>query len=61
MVHISKLENRRVEKVEDILSVGDMTWVKFMGIDDKGRTNFSRKDAYAELAKREAEEKKDEE
>ncbi len=61
MVHISKLENRRVEKVEDVLSVGDMTWVKFMGIDDKGRTNFSRKDAYAELAKREAEEKKDEE
>ena len=53
MVHISKLENRRVEKVEDVLNVGDMTWVKFMGIDDKGRTNFSRKDAYAELAKRE--------
>ena len=54
MVHISKLEDRRVEKVEDVLNVGDMTWVKFMGIDDKGRTNFSRKDAYAELAKREA-------
>ncbi len=53
MVHISKLENRRVEMVEDVLNVGDMTWVKFMGIDDKGRTNFSRKDAYAELAKRE--------
>ena len=57
MVHISKLENRRVEKVEDVLNVGDMTWVKFMGIDDKGRTNFSRKDAYADLAKREEEKK----
>ncbi|MBR5543778.1 MAG: polyribonucleotide nucleotidyltransferase [Oscillospiraceae bacterium] len=55
MVHISKLENRRVDKVEDVLNVGDMTWVKFMGIDDKGRTNFSRKDAYNELAKREQE------
>ncbi len=52
MVHISKLENRRVEKVEDVLNVGDMTWVKFMGIDDKGRTNFSRKDAYNDLAKK---------
>ena len=30
MVHISKLENRRVEKVEDVLYLGDMTWVKFM-------------------------------
>ena len=59
MVHISKLENRRVEKVEDVLNVGDMTWVKFMGIDDKGRTNFSRKDAYNDLAKREAEAKKE--
>ncbi len=33
MVHISKSENRRVEKVEDVLNVGDMTWVKFMGFD----------------------------
>ena len=57
MVHISKLENRRVEKVEDVLNVGDMTWVKFMGIDDKGRTNFSRKDAYNDLAKKEEAEK----
>ena len=50
MVHISKLENRRVEKVEDVLNVGDMTWVKFMGFDEKGRANFSRKDALKELA-----------
>ncbi len=50
MVHISKLENFRVEKVEDVLKLGDMTWVKFMGFDEKGRANFSRKDALKELA-----------
>ncbi len=53
MVHISKLENRRVEKVEDVLNVGDMTWVKFMGFDEKGRANFSRRDALKELAESE--------
>ena len=52
MVHISKLENRRVEKVEDVLNLGDMTWVKFMGFDEKGRANFSRKDALKEMAGR---------
>ena len=50
MIHISKLENHRVEKVEDVLNVGDMTWVKFMGFDEKGRVNLSRKDALKELA-----------
>ncbi len=53
MVHISKLENRRVEKVEDVLNIGDMTWVKFMGFDEKGRANFSRKDALKEIAESE--------
>jgi len=48
MVHISKLENRRVEKVEDVLNEGDMTWVKVMEIDDRGRVNLSRKDAMKE-------------
>ncbi|MCL2082677.1 MAG: polyribonucleotide nucleotidyltransferase [Oscillospiraceae bacterium] len=48
MVHISKLENRRVEKVEDVLNVGDETWVKYLGTDDKGRINLSRKDAVPE-------------
>ena len=52
MVHISKLENRRVEKVEDVLNLGDMTWVKFMGFDEKGRANFSRKDALKEMAEK---------
>ena len=48
MVHISKLENRRVEKVEDVLKEGDMTWVKVTEIDDRGRVNLSRKDAIKE-------------
>jgi len=48
MVHISKLENRRVEKVEDVLNEGDMTWVKVTEIDDRGRINLSRKDAIKE-------------
>jgi polyribonucleotide nucleotidyltransferase len=48
MVHISKLENRRVEKVEDVLNEGDWTWVKVTEIDDRGRVNLSRKDAIRE-------------
>ena len=50
MIHISKLENRRVEKVEDVLNVGDWTWVKVTEIDEKGRVNLSRKDALKEMA-----------
>jgi len=45
MVHISKLENFRVAAVEDVLKVGDQTWVKYLGVDEKGRHNLSRKDA----------------
>ena len=48
MVHISKLENYRVEKVEDVVKEGDMTWVKVTEIDDRGRINLSRKDAIKE-------------
>jgi len=50
LVHISKLENRRVEKVEDVLNIGDMTWVKVTEIDEKGRVNLSRRDALKEMA-----------
>ena len=46
LVHISKLENRRVEKVEDVCAVGDEMRVKFLGTDEKGRLNLSRKDAF---------------
>ncbi|MBQ8567122.1 MAG: polyribonucleotide nucleotidyltransferase [Clostridia bacterium] len=45
MVHISKLAKERVAKVEDVCQVGDEMLVKFLGIDDKGRANLSRKDA----------------
>ncbi len=45
LVHISKLDFKRVEKVEDVVSVGDSVTVKFLGLDEKGRINLSRKDA----------------
>ena len=45
MVHISKIAPQRIEKVEDVLSVGDMVTVKYLGVDEKGRMNLSRKDA----------------
>ena len=48
MVHIKDLEFRRTERVEDVLNVGDMTWVKVTDIDERGRVNLSRKDAYRE-------------
>ena len=44
LVHISKLDKNRVEKVEDVVSIGDEIRVKVMEIDDKGRINLSRKD-----------------
>ena len=54
LVHISKLAEKRIEKVEDACKVGDMLWVKFMEIDEKGRWNLSRKDALKEIAEKEA-------
>lgn len=45
LVHISKLANERVEKVEDVLNVGDEVRVKVIEIDRMGRINLSRKDA----------------
>ncbi len=51
LVHISKLDTKRVEKVEDLLSEGDEIWVKFMEIDSKGRYNLSRKDALLDMEK----------
>ena len=50
MVHISKMDEKRVEKVEDVVKIGDMVWVKVTEIDDKGRVNLSMKDAKRELA-----------
>ena len=54
LVHISKLDKKRVEKVEDVVTVGDMIWVKFMEIDEKGRWNLSHKDAMKEIRAKEA-------
>ena len=46
MVHISKITNRRINKVEDAgITVGSSVKVKFMGLDKKGRMDFSIKDA----------------
>ena len=58
LVHISRLDKKRVEKVEDVVSVGDMIWVKFMEIDEKGRWNLSRKDALADIEAQQAKEQK---
>ena len=49
MCHIKDLEFKRTEKVEDVLKLGDTTKVKFLGIDEKGRWNVSRKEALKEL------------
>ena len=45
MVHISKLQQQRTEKVEDVVSVGDVVRVKYLGTDEKGRQNLSMRDA----------------
>ena len=45
MVHISKLQKERTEKVEDVVAIGDTVKVKFLGTDEKGRQNLSMKDA----------------
>ncbi|MGN8875967.1 polyribonucleotide nucleotidyltransferase [Pseudoflavonifractor sp. HCP28S3_F10] len=54
MVHISKLADRRVEKVEDVVNIGDMIWVKVTDIDEKGRVNLSYKDALKEIKAKKA-------
>ncbi|MBQ4071469.1 MAG: polyribonucleotide nucleotidyltransferase [Clostridia bacterium] len=45
MVHISKLQKERTEKVEDVVNLGDVVRVKYLGTDEKGRQNLSMKDA----------------
>ena len=44
------LDTRFVEKVEDVLNIGDETWCKVIEIDEKGRVNLSYKDALREIA-----------
>src|SRR5215469_1486049 len=45
LVHISELADFRVKNVEDVVKVGDLVWVKCIGIDEKGRVKLSRKAA----------------
>ena len=45
LVHISKLDTKRVEKVEDVVHIGDEIKVMVLGVDNKGRINLSRRDA----------------
>ena len=59
LVHISQLENHRVNRVEDVVSVGDQIIVKVTEIDDQGRLNFSRKDAINEMNARKKNKEKD--
>ena len=54
LVHISKLDDHRVERVEDVVAVGDPIFVMVTDIDQQGRINLSRKDALAAIAKKRA-------
>ena len=49
LVHISRLDVKRVDKVEDVVSVGDEVMVKVVEIDEQGRLNLSRRDALIEV------------
>lgn len=57
MVHISKLARERVEKVEDVVNIGDDILVKVIEIDDKGRINLTRKDLLPPEPKKEKKDK----
>jgi polyribonucleotide nucleotidyltransferase len=49
-VHISELADFRVKRTEDVAKIGDVMWVKCIGIDDKGRVKLSRRAALKERA-----------
>lgn len=53
LVHISELADFRVKRTEDVVKIGDMIWVKCIGIDDKGRVKLSRKAALRERVEKE--------
>ena len=59
LVHVSQLAHERVEKVEDVVKLGDEIIVKALGTDKKGRQNFSRKDALPKPKKKEKEVKEE--
>jgi polyribonucleotide nucleotidyltransferase len=45
LIHISKLSNKRVEKVEDVVNIGDVVTVKVLEIDEKGRINLTMRES----------------
>jgi len=53
LCHISNLENRRVARVEDVCQEGDQIYVKYMGVNNKGKTELSRKEALKDMAEME--------
>jgi polyribonucleotide nucleotidyltransferase len=53
LVHISELENSRVENVEDVCKPGDRMFVKCLDVDDRGKIRLSRKAAMADMAEKE--------
>ena len=52
LIRINHLDTRFVEKVEDVLNIGDETWCKVIEIDEKGCINLSRKQALKEMAEK---------
>lgn len=60
LVHVSQLANERVEKVSDVVSVGDEIIVKALGTDKKGRQNFSRKEALSPKKEKKSKKEKQE-
>ena len=52
LVHVSQLDTKRIEKVEDVVKVGDTILVKAMGKDKKGKENFSRKEVLLDMKKK---------
>lgn len=59
LLHISKISDKRVKKVEDVLSIGDEILVKVTEIDQQGRINLSRKDALPKSEDSESSEKEE--
>jgi polyribonucleotide nucleotidyltransferase len=55
LVRIGQLAEHRVEKVEDVVNIGDEIMVKVIEVDDRGRINLSRKEAIRDLAKQQSE------
>ena len=58
LVHISNIAHERINKVEDVLSVGDEVLVKVIDIDNQGRINLSRKAALPKEDRNSKDEKK---